>query len=483
MKGDKRDYKKENKELKKEIGNLQIRVRDAGFPVLILFDGWESSGKGFMVNELITEMDPRSFKIKVYEEATEDEKRKPFLWRFWQGIPPKGSIHIYIHSYYKNIMSGNRLGKPIAYDDVKDIELFEKQLTNDGTLIIKFFLEVSKKDQEDRVKNLASSKYTDFRVSDSDWDQIKRRKEYKAMFREVLSITDYEQSHWNIISTDKKQKAVNEMLTTVKNMIERRLENGIGEKEVTPEIHTEYIPRESNVLGSVDLTKKLEVEEYQDRLDKLQLEAKEVAYALYTKRIPSIIIFEGWDAAGKGGAIKRLTQEMDPRGYEVIPISAPDSTEKQYNYMWRFYKHMPKSGHMTIFDRSWYGRVMVERVENLVSANDYMKAFDEINSNEKHIANFDTLIIKFFVHIDKEEQLRRFNDREEDPDKNYKLTDEDWRNRDKWNIYEEAIEEMLARTNTPYAPWVIVGGNDKYYARIKVLETFLKMAREKLKKA
>jgi len=481
VENDKRDYKKENKELKEEIGNLQRRVKDAGFPVLILFDGWESSGKGFMVNELITEMDPRIFKIKVYEEATEDEKRKPFLWRFWQGIPSKGSIHIYIHSYYKNIMSGNRLGKPIAYDDVKDIELFEKQLVNDGTLIIKFFLEVSKKNQEDRVKKLASSKYTDFRVTENDWDQIKRRKEYKAMFSEILSITDYEQSHWNIISTDKKQKAINEMLTTVKKMIEKRLENGIGEKEATPETHTEYIMRESNVLGSVDLSKKLETEEYQDRLGKLQLEAKEVAYALYTKRIPSIIVFEGWDAAGKGGNITRLARYINPLGYNVLPVSAPNDYESQHHYLWRFIRHYPKAGHFAIYDRSWYGRVMVERVEGFCSESEWQRAYQEINEMEQdYVDSSGGGIVKFWLEISKEEKLKRFHQREHDPLKQYKITEEDWRNREKWDLYDVAVDEMLARTSTSIAPWTVVESNDKWFARVKALKTIISTAQNLL---
>jgi polyphosphate kinase 2 (PPK2 family) len=218
------------------------------------------------------------------------------------------------------------------------------------------------------------------------------------------------------------------------------------------------------------LSKSLSKEVYQKRLKELQSKMERLHAELYRKRIPVVIGFEGWDAGGKGGAIKRLTEKMDPRGFVVHPTASPNEIERNHHYLWRFWRVMPKAGHIAIFDRTWYGRVMVERVEQFCSRQEWQRAYKEINDMEKDLVHAGCIVLKFWMQIDKDEQKRRFTARQEDPRKTWKITDEDWRNREKWEQYETAVNEMLIRTSTEDAPWIVVEGNDKYYARIRVLE-------------
>ena len=238
--------------------------------------------------------------------------------------------------------------------------------------------------------------------------------------------------------------------------------------------------RES-ILSKADLSLFCTKEEYKVRVKELQKKMERLHGELYRKRIPVVLGFEGWDAGGKGGAIKRLTEKMDPRGYVVHATAAPNDMEKQFHYLWRFWVDMPKAGHVTIFDRTWYGRVMVERIEGFCTRQEWQRAYKEINDMEKSLSDAGAIVLKFWMQIDKDEQERRFHERQNDPDKQWKITDEDWRNREKWKQYEDAVNEMLIRTSTTYAPWIVVEGNDKYYARIKVLETVVNAIEERLK--
>ena len=238
---------------------------------------------------------------------------------------------------------------------------------------------------------------------------------------------------------------------------------------------------QSSVLSRADLTLAYGKEEYEKRLKKLQKKIEKLHGEVYRRRIPVVIGFEGWDAGGKGGAIKRLTEKMDPRGYVVNPTAAPTEVEKAHHYLWRFWKAMPKDGHIAIFDRTWYGRVMVERIEGFSTAGEWQRAYQEINDMEKDLYDAGAVVLKFWMQIDKDEQERRFKERQQNPEKQWKITEEDWRNREKWDLYEAAVNEMLLRTSTEYAPWIVVEGNDKYYARIKVLQTVAEAIEKRLK--
>jgi polyphosphate kinase 2 (PPK2 family) len=225
------------------------------------------------------------------------------------------------------------------------------------------------------------------------------------------------------------------------------------------------------VLHNVDLSQQLNEKQYQKRVTEEQLRLRRLHFRMYERRTPALALFEGWDAAGKGGAIKRLTETLEPRGFTVSSFSAPRGEEQTHHYLWRFWRALPRAGHLGIFDRSYYGRVLVKRVEGFCSEEEWRRAFREINEFEAHQASFVMVIQKFWLHISKEEQARRFRDRERDPFRSYKLTPEDWRNRARWPEYLAAAEEMLARTSTPQAPWTVVEAEDKYFARVKVLKT------------
>jgi len=242
-------------------------------------------------------------------------------------------------------------------------------------------------------------------------------------------------------------------------------------------------PIDKSVLDSIDLGLDLSKSRYTQELKRCQKRVAEIEHEVYLKRIPVVIVYEGWDAAGKGGTIRRLVQGLDPRGYEVVPIAAPNDIEKLHHYLYRFWTRLPKAGHITIFDRSWYGRVLVERVERFCSEREWKRAFTEINETERQWADFGTAIIKFWLHIDRDEQLRRFKQRQSIPHKRWKITDEDWRNRDKWNVYREAVDEMLVRTSTSHAPWTVVEANSKHYARVKTLKTVIATLDERLRGA
>ncbi len=235
------------------------------------------------------------------------------------------------------------------------------------------------------------------------------------------------------------------------------------------------------MLESVDLNQHLEQGEYEKQLDRLQNELHLLGYQVYVQKRPVVAVFEGWDAAGKGGAIKRVTERLDPRGYVVWPIAAPQGDDKTRHYLYRFWRRLPEAGQIAIFDRSWYGRVMVERVEGFCSEAEWKRAYSEINQFERQIVDFGAVIFKFWLHLSRQEQLRRFKEREHTNYKAWKLTDEDWRNRGKWEDYEKAVDDMLIKTSTHIAPWTIVPANDKYFARIKVLKTVVDKLKSELK--
>lgn len=234
------------------------------------------------------------------------------------------------------------------------------------------------------------------------------------------------------------------------------------------------------MLNTVDLSLSLEQEEYKQSLIRYQVAFHALGYQVYVQQRPVIMVFEGWDAGGKGGAIRRITEKLDPRGYVVYPIAAPKGEDASHHYLWRFWRRLPEAGQIAIFDRSWYGRVMVERIEGFCTESEWKRAYREINYFERQVVDFGTVLFKFWIHISKEEQLRRFESRDGDRKRSWKLTDEDWRNREQWDKYQDAVNEMLLKTSTITAPWTIVEGDSKLYARIKILKTLVEKLTEEL---
>ncbi len=235
------------------------------------------------------------------------------------------------------------------------------------------------------------------------------------------------------------------------------------------------------MLENVDLTLSMDKDTYQKEVIKNQVALSKLAFQVYLQKRPVVMVFEGWDAAGQGGVIKRITEKMDPRGYVVDPIAAPQGDDKTHHYLWRFWRRLPESGQVAIFDRSWYGRVMVERIEGFCNEAEWSRAYREINQFERQLTDFGTILFKFWIHISKDEQLKRFQDRSADKLRSWKLTDEEWRNREKWDIYETAVNDMLVKTSTIHTPWIIVEGNSKYYARIKALRSLVEKLSDELK--
>lgn len=482
----------EKKELKEKIekagarlGLLERQTREAKIPVLITFDGFEAAGKGLQINRLIQFMDPRGFDVYTADKDEESDRMHPFLWRFARKAPADGRITIFDTSWYRHVQRDlfDGLTKDSELNDAyDDIRAFEQQLTDGGVILIKLFLSITKKEQKKRFEKLVGSKETAWRVRKEDWDRNSRYEMYDDISKNMISRTHTKAAPWLIIDANKKDQAALEIIEAVTD----RLEAALAEKKrgKTPGVYDAPVPPDRykrGVLSRVDLGKTLNRDEYKEKLDKFQTKIEKLHSELYRLRIPVVLCFEGWDAAGKGGAIKRLTSHLDPRGYKVCPTPAPNDVEKVHHYLWRFWNNVPKDGHIAIYDRTWYGRVMVERIEGFCSEDDWRRAYQEINDFESHLVHHGAVVLKFWIDIDKDEQERRFNDRMKNPEKQWKITDEDWRNREKWDQYEEAVNEMIERTSTEQAPWIIVEGNSKYYARVKVLKTVVKALEDKIK--
>ncbi len=466
--------------LNDEWRDMQQRIKDSRRPVIILFEGMEASGKGDSIRQVVAPLDPRGFKVHLTQlHQTEEELLRPPLWRHWLPIPGKGEIGVFDTAWYMPAIAdrvNGLLGNRAWSERKEEIKQFERQLVDDGAILLKFWLHISQKEQKKRFRSMEKSSYEGWRISKEDWKAHKQFDRYVEVTDEILVETDTPYAPWTIVAaTDRRHRRVHIMRTvteTLKRCLAEppRFNVSIAAIPTSSEIKH---PETSTILDRIDLSKTISREDYVKKLSELQDRLRELEFACYQQRKPVVIVYEGWDAAGKGGNIKRVTQKLDPRGYNVIPIAAPQGDEATHHYLWRFWRHIPKGGHFAIFDRSWYGRVMVERIEGFCKPEDWKRAFYEINEFERHLAHFGTVIVKFWIHLSKEEQWRRFEERKNTPHKQHKLTDEDFRNREKWDQYAAAINEMVERTSTNYAPWTIIEGDCKLWARIKALTTII----------
>lgn len=480
--GKQTDYKDMTRQLQQNLSGLQLKLKEKKLPVIIVFEGWGASGKGSLIADTIKMLDPRFFKVCSTLPSTEQEKRYPLMKRFWETIPERGKILIMDRSWYQELAIA-KLEEDISGDEydrrVEAVNTFERQLTDDGYLIIKLFLHISRREQKRRFLKLKEDNATKWRVTDTDKMRNKNYDIYYKQFDDMLMRTDSEYCRWKVIDTTDKQFTRFQLF----NILVSQITNAVNSKPEyrTPADLTTMFPLiKMPELAKIDLSgKTVKPARYSDELKKRQKELAKLHSKIYKKKIPVVIVFEGWDAAGKGGAIKRIGAALDPRGYEAVPIAAPSREELDRHYLWRFWKNIPKTGHITIFDRSWYGRVMVERIEGFTPRERCDMAYREIDEFERELDRAGVVVIKFWMQIDKDEQLKRFTARQNDPEKQWKITDEDWRNREKWDTYESAVNEMIEKTSVSYAPWTVVEGNDKLYARIKVLDTII----ERLEKA
>ena len=478
------DYKAIIDDLELRLQGLQRRAIEAGLPVVVLFEGGEATGKGTLINRVIRTLDRRHLKVHSINKVYEDEHFRPYLWRFWRRLPAAGKMAILDRSWYGPILQ-KRVGNDILLSEWKtareEIKCFERQLCDGGYLIIKIFLHITKDEQERRFLELEGNPATAWRVTRQDWIHHDHYDLFCEYAQQMLTTSHAGCAPWHLLSGTNRRAATLGVYRIIADSLEKALaqREGQGPKPEKPRLP--FPERKADPLAEVDLGLAVDRAEYRKQLDELQEEIHEQVHRIYTARLPVAIVYEGWDASGKGGNIKRLTQSMDPRGYEVVPIAAPNDVEKRHHYLWRFWQAVPKAGHVAIFDRSWYGRVLVERVEGFCSKADWRRAYQEINEFESQLINGGVLLVKFWLQIDKNEQLRRFQEREQDPAKRWKITDEDWRNRDRWEDYTSAVRDMLRQTDTAIAPWTVVESNSKHHARLKALRVVVEALRRRLK--
>ncbi|QUC67636.1 polyphosphate:AMP phosphotransferase [Aristaeella hokkaidonensis] len=465
---DKDTLNAEIKELRARLIATQQLLREKKLPVLVLIEGWAAAGKGSLIKEIISEIDPRFYNVVSPAVIPESESRYPFLYPYASAIPENGKL-IFLDSGWMENVVRKQLRLEISKEEykrrVRAVNEFERQLRDGGYLVLKIFLHIDKKEQFERLNALTESADTEWRVTADDLWQHREYKQFMKAYDDFMEKTD-ETVKWHILDGTKKKAAVRDAMKLLVEKIDKALEKG----RYTGEPFEEEFPLlKMPKLSEVDLSPAIEEEEYKKELKKLQKRLSELHNVIYRKKIPVILCYEGWDAAGKGGNIRRVAYPLDPRGFDVHPIASPEPHELNRQYLWRFWTRLPRTGHICIFDRTWYGRVMVERLEGFCSEKDWKRAYNEINEFERQLTDWGAVLLKFWIHIDQDTQLARFNERQNTPEKQWKITEEDWRNREKWPQYETAVDEMLQKTSTENAPWFIIESNDKHYARIKAL--------------
>ena len=472
----KTEYAEQSPDLRIRLLTAQAELLKADFPVIILISGVDGAGKGETINLLNEWLDPRYVRTYAFGKLTNEEQQRPYFWRFWRALPAKGHIALYVGSWYSAPLAQHVYGKTSEAEldeELVRINTFERDLVADGALIIKIWLHLSQQKQALRLHELEKNPDTRWRVTKQDRKHLKLYNQFRPVAEHVLRVTSTGDSPWTIIEGEDARYRGLTVGQLILNRLNERLARSTIESTATETTFGSLTPpvigKPITVLNNLDLSLKLTSKQYKQQLEKQQKRLNHFTRKALQKGLSSIIILEGWDAAGKGGVIRRMVPAMDARHYQIIPIAAPSDEESAHHYLWRFWRHLGRAGEMTIYDRSWYGRVLVERVESLARPDEWLRAYAEINDFEAQLVAHGIVLTKFWLHISKDEQLHRFQEREEIPFKHHKITEEDYRNHDKWGLYEQAVNDMVERTSTEYAPWVLVEANDKRFARIKIL--------------
>jgi len=472
---DKERYDREEPELRHALLTAQYElVKEKKFSVVILIGGVDGAGKGETLNLINEWMDPRHIQTNAMRPIDEHLDGRPPMWRFWRALPPKGRIAVFVGSWYSQPFISRVYGelKKAKFDQcLEQVLRFEQMLADEGTLLLKFWLHLSKKGQKKRFEKLSKKKSTSWRVTETDWKHLDMYEDFQEGAQHMLRETSTGDAPWLVVEgSDERYRSL-----TIGKTILDALRKRLGEPPNTPRPvrapATVHSIDGVSILDRLDLAHQIDKDTYDDELGELQGRLNMLTRHKRFADLSVVAAFEGCDAAGKGGAIRRVTQALDAKKYDVIPIAAPTDEERSRPYLWRFWRQIPERGRLAIFDRSWYGRVLVERIEGFCSDADWMRAYGEINDFEEQLVNNRTVVVKFWLQISNEEQLRRFKEREATAFKQHKITDEDWRNREKWDAYNFAVCEMIDRTSTEVAPWKLVPANDKYSARLEVLKT------------
>lgn len=463
--------------LREELVQLQVALKDAPFRVLLILAGVDGAGRGELINTLNGWLDPRGVETFAFNEPTDEERERPLMWRYWRSLPTHGRIGIFAGSWYTETLREEARSEKAQAElehELERIRHFEKLLAEDGTLIVKVWLHLSKSAQKERLQGLEQDPDTAWRVTPENWKNHRIYDRLAKLTHQILTSTHRPGALWKIVNAeDRRARDV-----TVAELVLSRFEehtrklaraNSSRGRKAAPDAPLR--PSGLKRLHGIGLDQSLSADEYEAKREKWLGKLNVAARAAREACRSIVFVFEGWDAAGKGGVIRRLTSALDARDYRVIPIAKPTDEEKAHHYLWRFWRHVPRAGYITVYDRSWYGRVLVERVEGFAQPEEWRRAYQEIVDFENQLAEHGTIVIKFWLQISKDEQLRRFQEREKTAYKRHKITEEDWRNRKKWPAYEAAIGDMLALTDHAGAPWHLIPANNKRFARLQVLKT------------
>ena len=479
-------YGREEPKLREALLNAQYDLsRSARGPILLVISGVESGGRGETANKLTEWMDPRFIRVIAFGPRTEEELERPPMWRYWRALPPRGRLGIFMNAWYNELLVGRAAGKisdARLHAYMQQIRRVELMLTDEGVVLLKYWIHLSKQEQKNRLAALDTDPRTKWQVTREDWRAFHLYSTSHQLWEHLLRETSTGAAPWYVVEgTDERYRNL-----TVGKILLTAINNVLAAGAAAPR-HA-VTPPPPAIVGNVklirdlDLGKKLSAKQYEDDIGKYQGKLARLARHKRFAGHSLVLVFEGVDAAGKGGAVRRVTGALDARQYVTVPIAAPTEEERAHPYLWRFWRDVPPRGGIAIFDRSWYGRVLVERVEQLCAPNDWMRAYEEINEFEEQLVQSHAVVVKFWLQISKAEQLRRFKAREKTSFKQFKITPDDWRNRKKWTAYEEAVCDMVDRTSTEIAPWTLVEAEDKRYARIKILKTIASRMESALKR-
>jgi AMP-polyphosphate phosphotransferase len=477
----KQTYTREEPKLREALINAQYDLGQAGLRgVVALISGVEAGGRGETATKLTEWMDPRHIRVYAFGPRTPEERSRPLAWRYWRALPAKGKVAIFMNAWYSEALAGHLEGRLDAArldHYLESIRDYERMLTREGVLVVKFWIHLAKKDQKERLAKLDHDRRTTWRVTKRDWALYRLYSKSHDLWEHTLRETATDVAPWYVVEgVDERYRN----LTVGKILLEAMQRGALA---VAPDRARQSLSRNAppapsvidnvKLIRDLDLSKQLTKKTFDRELEKYQGKLATLTQHKRFRKHALVLVFEGADAAGKGGAIRRVVGALDPRQYEIVPIAAPTDEERAHPYLWRFWRHVPPLGRAAIFDRSWYGRVLVERVEGFAAEADWMRAYGEINGFEEELTTAGTVVCKFWLQISKNEQLRRFKEREHEAFKRFKITPDDWRNRKRWNDYERAICDMVDRTSTEIAPWTLVEAEDKYYARIKIMRTIV----------
>ncbi len=484
----KEDFKEQQEELRTHLLMVQRELALTDIPVVVLIAGVAAAGKGEVVNRLNEWLDTRGLQNFAYWDETDEERSRPRYWRFWRSMPPRGEIAILFGGWYLTPIEHRY--QELCTDAELDAELnriveFERMLIQDGALVVKFWFHMSESAQKSRLKELSRDDRSRWKMVPSKSKFSEQYQAYERVAERIVLHTDRGIAPWYLVEAEDRRYRDLTVGKTLLHAIRTRLSEPPPEEHNTAAASPELPSSASaqiTLLDQLDMSLALPRDEYKHEIKALQTEINELAWNAYNQNRSMVLMFEGVDAGGKGGAIRRITSSIDARLFRSIPVAAPTDEEKAHHYLWRFWRQIPRAGYITIYDRSWYGRVLVERVEGFASDPEWRRAYSEINRFEEQLVDSGVILLKFWLHITQEEQLARFKAREDIPYKRYKITEDDWRNREKWPLYKSAVNEMVVRTSTKHAPWTLVEGNDKPYARVKVLRTICESVTEALKK-